>query len=97
MYNNDYNGTVNSAFAKIPVTAQGYIRTFESRNTFLTNVSHYEPTIERIQKLKFKFRTHDGRLIDFQGVPFNFTIEFNMLKNEISKNYSVRVPGMYSL
>lgn len=97
MYNNDYNGTVNSAFAKIPVTAQGYIRTFESRNSFLTNVSHYEPTIERIQKLKFKFRTHDGRLIDFQGVPFNFTIEFNMLKNEISKNYSVRVPGMYSL
>ena len=53
--------------------------------------------LERLQKLKFRFRYHDGRLVDFQDFPFNFTLEFNMLKNEIGKCYSVRVPHLYNL
>lgn len=97
LYNNDYNGTVNSAFAKIPVTNNPLGEQVDSRNFFLQNISHFEPPIEKISKLEFKFRYHDGRLVDFKKNPFNFTIEFNQLKNEISKMYSVRVPITYQL
>lgn len=97
MYNNDYHGRVNSAFAKIPITTAPHGEVFDSRNGFLQNVTHFEPPLERLQKLKFRFRYHDGRLVDFQDFPFNFTLEFNMLKNEIGKCYSVRVPHLYNL
>jgi hypothetical protein len=98
-YNNDFFGHVNSAFAKIPIqtlqTNDGdSINTYrqESKYLFLMNATHYDPPLERLSKLKFKFRYHDGRLVDFQDIPFDFTIEFNMLRNEISRKYSVREP-----
>lgn len=97
LYNNDYNGSVNAAFAKIPVTNNPLGEQVDSRNFFLQNISHYDPPIEKISKLEFKFRYHDGRLVDFKQNSFNFTIEFNQLKNEISKIYSVRVPITYQL
>lgn len=98
-FNNDFNGRVNSAFAKIPLqTAQtndgNSINTYrqESKYEFLMNATHYDPPLERLSKLKFKFRYHDGRLVDFQDIPVDFTIEFNMLRNEIARKYSVREP-----
>lgn len=97
LYNNDYNGTVNSAFAKIPVTNTPYGEGYESRNGFLQNISYYDPPIEKISKLEFIFRYHDGRLVEFNNFPFNFTIEFNQLKNEIPKKYKINVPPLYSL
>jgi hypothetical protein len=98
MYNNDYNGRVNSAFAKIPVTAGGQSsQIFDSRNGFLQNVSQYHPPIDKIKKAKFKFRYHDGRLVDFKDNNFNFTIAFNQLKDEIARDYVVRVPEEYKL
>lgn len=96
--NNSSSGKVNSAFAKIPLNrsnGDGY--GLESRNMALESISHYEPPIERIVRLKFRFRFHDGRLVDFKNNPFNFTLEFNMLKNEISKQYNVRIPATYTL
>ena len=97
-YQNDYNGRVNSAFAKIPVTATGQSsQIFDSRNGFLQNVSQYHPPIDKIKKAKFKFRYHDGRLVDFKDNNFNFTIAFNQLKDEIAMDYVVRVPEEYRL
>ena len=97
-YNNDYNGRVNSAFAKIPVTATGQSsQIFDSRNKFLQNVSQYHPPIDKIKKTKFKFRYHDGRLVDFKDNKFNFTIAFNQLKDEIARDYVIRVPEDYLL
>lgn len=96
-YNNDYNGSVNAAFAKIPVTIVPYGQVFDSANGFLQNFSHYDPPLERVQKLKFRFRTHSGALVDFQDFPFNFTIEFNCLRNEVPRNYEVRVPFVYNV
>ena len=90
-----YSGKVNSAFAKIPINAQYDKIFFDSRTLFLNNFAHYEPPIERIAKLKFIFRFHDGRLVDFHDCPFDFTLEFNCLKNEIGKVYNVRVPHTY--
>jgi plasmid maintenance system killer protein len=98
MYYSDYNGTVNSAFAKIPVTVGGQSsQIFDSRNAFLQNVSQYHPPIDKIKKVKFKFRYHDGRLVDFKDNNFNFTIAFNQLKDEIARDYVVRVPEEYRL
>lgn len=95
-YNNDFNGVVNAAFAKIPVTVLPYGQFFESANGIIISSTHFDPPLERIQKLKFRFRNHVGALIDFQDFPFNFTIEFNCLRNEIGKSYSIRVPSVYS-
>jgi plasmid maintenance system killer protein len=97
LYGNDYNGTVNSAFAKIPITNNPLGELVDSTNFFLQNITHYDPPIEKISKLEFKFRYHDGRLVDFKKNNFNFTIEFNQLKNEISKVYTIRIPQTYHL
>lgn len=93
--NNAYNGKVNSAFAKIPIKGDPVEQ--DARTFFLQNIVQYDPPIERISRLIFKFRFHDGRLVDFQNKNFDFTIEFNCLKNEIGKNYNVRVPVTYLL
>lgn len=95
LHNNDYNGRVNSAFAKIPVIATPHAQFFDSRNAFLQNVAHYNPPIEKIKKLKFTFRYHDGRLVDFKNSNFNFTIAFNILQNEQLRDYIVNIPNTY--
>ena len=94
---NDYHGKVNSAFAKIPLPCTAFSQIFDSRNAFLMNVSVYEPPLERLTRLKFKFRYHDGRLVDFKCLPLSFSIEFNMLRNEQLRARSVRVPQLYNL
>lgn len=98
-YNNGYNGRVNSAFAKIPITNNGSSvgQIFDSRNGFLQNVSQYNPPIDKIKKLKVTFRYHDGRLVFFNDLNFSFTIAFNQLRDEISRDYDIRVPPDYLL
>ena len=93
--NNAYSGKVNSAFAKIPI--KGNTIEQDARTIFLQNLVQYDPPIERIARLTFKFRFHDGRLVDFENKNFDFTIEFNCLKNEIGKRYNVRIPAAYIL
>jgi hypothetical protein len=90
--NNAYSGKVNSAFAKIPIRPYND-NSYDSRTIFLVNMVQYDPPIERIARLKFRFRFHDGRLVDFQNFPFDFTLEFNSLRNEIEKKYTVRIPA----
>ncbi len=96
--NNAYNGRVNSAFAKIPIYRNaGQPLILDSHSLYLQTMVQYDPPIERIARLKFKFRYHDGRLVDFQQCDFDFTIEFNCLRNEIGKQYHIRVPPTYAL
>lgn len=95
-YNNDYHGKVNSAFAKIPVSLKSYNEIVDTKHENLMNISFYEPPLEKLRRLKFKFRYHDGRLVDFKCVPFSFTLEFNMLRDEQLRSRNVRVAGLYS-
>ena len=89
---------VKCAFAKIPVRCLPYSQMFDSTRAFIANISHYNPPIERIDRLRFKFRYHDGRLVDFKCLPFTFTLEFNMLRDEqLRANMLVRVPPLYCL
>ena len=94
--NNDYHGSVKSAFAKIPLISK-FSQVHDSRNSFLMNVSQYEPPLERLTRLKFKFRYHDGRLVDFNCLPLSFTIEFNMLRDEQLRARITRIPPLYRL
>ena len=94
-YGNDYGGIVQSAFAKIPITSSPNRIIFDSVNAYLTNLTQFNPPLERIQKLKFKFRYHNGRPVHFSNTPLNFTIEINQLRNEILKQQNVRTPHLY--
>ena len=96
-FNNDYGGKVNSAFAKIPIKCTPFSQVYDTINTFISNISHYNPPIDNIKKLRFKFRYHDGRLVDFKCLPFNFTLEFNMLRDEQARRMHIRVPPLYNL
>ena len=97
LYNNDLGHRVNGSFAKIPLTHLPFGQEMGSRNNFVLNVFHSDPPIQRIDRLKFTFRFHDGRLVDFKNLPFSFTLEFNMLKDEQTRGKSVRVPPLYNL
>lgn len=94
---NDYHGKTNSAFAKIPIQNERFSNINDSRTLHLMNVSQYQPPIEQIAKLKFKFRYHDGRLVDFKSNQLSLSIEFNMLLNEQHRYKTVRIPGAYRL
>lgn len=87
LYNNDFGGKVNSSFVVIPVNGCGNSTNpmyyFDSTNILLYNCGiGYNPPIERISRLKFKFRYHDGRLVDFKDTPIHFTLEFNQLNRK---------------
>ena len=97
LYNNDLGHRVNGSFAKIPLTHVPFGQEMGSRNNFVLNVFHSDPPIQRIDRLKFTFRYHDGRLVDFKNLPFSFTLEFNMLKDEQERGKHVRVPPLYNL
>lgn len=90
-YNNDYSGKNNSAFAKIPLLKLPY----NSMNDIKDNITFFKLPIQRISKLKFKFRFHDGRLVDFYNMPFSFTIEAHELIDEQRRSYSVNQPSIY--
>ena len=52
---NDFNGRVNSAFAKIPITNYPNGALFDSKNGYLINLKTFVPPKERISVLEFKF------------------------------------------
>jgi hypothetical protein len=91
LYNSKQAGKHHSAFAKIPIGGRhahdgdtvGHA--FTNRHNLITNVFWSEPPLERIQKLKFKFRFHDGRLIDFGPSEFSFTIELTLVRSDVPK------------
>jgi len=97
LYNNDLGHRSNGSFARIPLTHLPFGQELGSRNNFVLNVFHTDPPIKKIDRLKFTFRYHDGRLVDFKNLPFSFTLEFNMLKDEQVLGRSVRVPTLYNL
>jgi hypothetical protein len=101
--NNDYNGIVNSAFAKIPlrtkptriVSALEYMYGDEPQDTS-QGFSTFFPPLDKLSKLKFKFRYHDGTLVDFGGQNFSFTVALYMYRDEIARSKQLRAPFVLS-
>lgn len=79
---NETNGIVNSAFAKIPIISTPLTQYYDGpENAY----KFFNPPIERIRRLRFKFRYHNGVLVDFGIFPFTFTIEFTTLLPMINR------------
>ena len=96
---NDYNGIVNSAFAKLPiiekptkiVSLADFQYTNDPSDQFVGSASFFPP-LDKLSKLKFKFRYHDGVLVDFGGHNFNFTIVLYCYRDEIARSKTLRIP-----
>lgn len=76
LFNNDYTGSVNKSFAIIKIynklTINGSHNYYDNDPILKLN------SPENISKLKFKFRHHDGKLVDFENQPFSFDLKFKM-------------------
>lgn len=83
------NGSVNSSFAKLPVLSVPISRWYDQINQ---NYKFFNPPAERIRKLKFKLRYHDGQLADFGNMDYSFVIELNMLTPQVQRSYNIRDP-----
>lgn len=94
---NSYGGRVNNAFAKIPILGIPVSQYFDSRNSMLQNMTQFFPPLERLSKIKFRLRYHDGRLVDFSNCDFNFTLEFDLYRDEMARDLRLRVPAQYRM
>ena len=83
---NKKSGRINGAFAKIPVNVNtgDYIFIIDTGTSPL-NYRIYNPPIGKLSQLHVKFRHHDGRIIDFNGVEHSFTLELELLDNNFDE------------
>jgi len=107
LYNNYSNSSTDTAFIKLQSNStintiydnsnniiqkleyNNYSKTFPNNNALV----FFDPPLSRLQNLKFKFRYHDGRLVDLQDQDVNFTLEINQLRDEIPKQLNIRTPA----
>ena len=90
---NASNSSINTAILKIPPkTLKYYSEAFDENNAIL----FFDPPLERVSTFGFKFRYHDGRLVDLNYQDVNFTIEINQLRNEIPRQMTVRTNSTLS-
>ena len=95
--NNTYNGIVNSFFAKIPILGGcPNMQYFDSRNGLVQNLTTFFPPLERLSKIKVKFRYHDGTIVDFKN-DFSFTLAFDCYRDEMARSLLLRTPAQYRL
>ena len=87
IHHNQTNGIVNSSFAKIPVPT---IPISQLVDNVMAPYKHWNPPAERINKLKVKFRYHNGKLVDFGALEYSFMIEFNLLRSQQERSYSIK-------
>jgi hypothetical protein len=87
VHNNQTNGIVRSAFAKIPLPCTPLSQFFD-RDAI--SYKYWNPPAERISKLKIRFRFHNGQLVQFGQFNFTFMLEFNLLRPQQERDYSVR-------
>lgn len=73
-YNNQSSSRVNSAFSKILLQLND---NSSSSDAFLSKEHTFNPPLPRLTKVKFRFRYHDGRLIDFQNQDFSFSLKID--------------------
>ena len=79
-YNNDEAFKTNGCFAIIPVRSLNFEQNNESTLGHLNLKSVIYPPIQNIRKLKFRFRNHLDKLVDFKNQDVSFVLEFGSLK-----------------
>jgi len=73
---NETNGIVNSSFAKIPVVSTPLSQYYDGPSPAY---KFFDPPIDRIRRLRFKLRYHNGQLVNFGVFEYSFSIEFTTL------------------
>jgi hypothetical protein len=82
---NQTNSVVNAAFAKLAVPTTPLSQWFD-RDSTPSKV--YYPPLERLKKLKFKIRYHNGQLAAFGAFNYSFMLEFTTAVPQILRNYN---------
>ena len=88
------NGIVNAAFAKIPVYTNNNVPV---NNIYYTTDADkptkiFNPPLNRIKKLKIKLRTHANELINFNGLPYSFSLKIQTFLPQKSSKYTMYKP-----
>lgn len=83
------SGRVDGCFAKIPITGNTGDIIFFREWCCPMNKTILSPPIGQLKTLNIKFRTHDGRLIEFNNVDHSFTLEFELLENNFDEYSSL--------
>jgi hypothetical protein len=86
-HTNGTNGIVNSAFAKIPIPTTPISQWFDGD---LVPYKYFNPPAERLRKLNIRLRYHNGQNVDFGNFEYSFMIEFNILRPQQERSYSIR-------
>jgi len=89
--NSTNNGIMNAFFAKIPIIKSNFNQSINNKECYIEGITYNQPPLDRISKLKFRFRYHNGMLVDFQNFNVSLTLEINQIRNEL-KDYNVRTP-----
>jgi hypothetical protein len=80
---NQTNGIVNSSFAKIAIPTTPLSQWFD-RDAVPYKV--YNPPAERIRRLKFKLRYHNGRLVNLGVFNYSFMLQISLMVPQILRN-----------
>jgi len=81
---------INSSFAKIQCNGNpGDYIFLTDTGAYQLNRTVFSPPISKLTTLTIKFRLHDGRVIDFNGVENSFTLELELLDNNFDEFSSV--------
>lgn len=73
-YNNQSSSYVNGSFSKVLLQLNDIA---SSSQEFLSKEHIFNPPLSRLTKVKFRFRYHDGRLVDFQNQEFSFSLRID--------------------
>lgn len=92
-----YSGNANASFAKIPLVNGRYTYTQDNRNGSLTNIAIFKSPVPKIYKMKFRFRYHDGTLVDFGTLPYSLTFEINQMISDVKHSHELNTPFMYGV
>ena len=89
--NSNYGGKVNGYFAKLIIPSNTNSEYTSIIGDDINSITLFSNQLEeRIQKIKVKFRFHDGTLVDFGNADVNFTIEFGTILSDQEKNMNIR-------
>jgi len=91
---NSNRGVHNSSFAKLAVASVPISQFYDINNETITV---FNPPIERMNKIKVKFRYHDGRPVNFGNFNYSFNLIFEMLVPQILRNYTTYNPSSNSV
>ena len=86
-----YGGKINSYFAKLSTPEFNNSLYTNIRGEDINSITLFSNQLEeRIQKIKVKFRFHDGTFVDFGNSDINFTIEFGTILSDQEKDMKIR-------